>query len=145
MTTRRHRHPSPHRIADELCDPVPAEVVVQARAAFTMRAPGPLAPLVFDSADTQDGATDERTLRFADRSVTVEVLVAQTEPHRTIIGHVDPPPLLLELDLQGADGTIIATAADGDFRFESVPHGPTRLRLRRHDQPVPLCTDWFTT
>ncbi len=130
---------------DEGPDPVPAAVLAQAKAAFRRRLAGELATLVFDSVVDDVSSSAEHRLRFEHPHEQVEVLVLPTDGECNLRGRVEPAPVLVELELEGADVALVVEAPTGDFAFDRVPRGLKRMILVGPPGSEPVHTDWFRT
>jgi hypothetical protein len=117
-------------VAAEL-DPLPADVLASASAAFALRTlDEELAELVADSLDTlaaTRGPSAVRLLSFQSGTFALELEVSDDAGRRTLLGEVT-----------GAEGSVLVETpagsrevgidADGRFTVEDVPSGPVRLR-----------------
>ena len=137
MSRRRSRPARPAGLGDY--DPVPDDVVEQARAAYQTRSTGPVAAIVSDAADEHG----ERHVRFEHGGVRVDLHVAAAGTRWDLRGHLDPPQLRVELELEGSAVSVAEDAASGRFSFVGVPGGIMRLRLIAHEATDALTTDWF--
>jgi hypothetical protein len=136
VSRRRSR---PQWAAGGSVDPVPDEVVEQAKAAYWTRAPGPVAAIVSDTAEEFGG----RVVRFEHTGRRVELRLDAAAERWDLRGRVEPPQLRVELELDGAPVTVADDASGGRFAFEAVPPGVMRLRIVACEGAEPLLTDWF--
>ena len=134
---RRRPHPAP-ATGVEGSDPVPAEVVERAQAAFEARSTGPVAAVVSDVDD--HGA---RHLHFVHELARLDLRVAAAGTRRDLRGQVDPPQLRVELELEGSAITVTEDAASDRFGFAGVPGGIMRVRLFAREGAAPVATEWF--
>ncbi len=141
-------------------DPVPPEVLRDARAAYDLRAiDAELAALANDSVlDRQPagvrGAESPRSLRFEAPGLTVEVEVTALGPRRRLIGQLVPPSRA-RVTVRHSGGAVEVDADElGRFRADELPPGPVSLRcdLLAEDgegatgaiAPTgPVVTDWI--
>jgi len=121
---------------------VPDEVIERAKAAFGRRSTAPVARIVSDSSD-EDAQSGERRLRFEHGPVRVDLSVTAIGERRDVRGRVEPPQFRVELELDGSAVTVAKDATSGDFAFEAIPRGVTRLRLVSREGGDALTTDWF--
>jgi hypothetical protein len=130
-------------------DPVPAEVTDFAKAALGWRRlDAELAELLEDSvldeaaALTRGGGGRSLTFRSDDLTIDVEI----QDGH--LLGQLAPPPAAATVELQGEDGTVVASADTdglGRFRLELGGEGRFRLRVARRDPAAgPVETSWFS-
>jgi hypothetical protein len=134
------------RAAVQRFDPVPDEVVVAAKAAYTWRTiDEELAALTFDSlvddAVTGVRGSGPRALTFESDDVVIELEIVDSDHGRTLRGQVTGEVTDLELDTPG-DPAPVPLAMDelGRFSVMVAPTGPIRLRGRRGDRVV--TTSW---
>ena len=134
-------------------DPVPAELIQAAVAAFSWRtADAELAALAFDSLLDQPAdalvrsAGGPRLLSFQAGQLTIEVEVTSTGSSCELVGQLIPAQRAgLEIR-HGTRADRIAADYLGRFRAESVPAGPVSLYCR----PGPggpgaaVVTDWVS-
>ena len=133
-------------------DPVPAELIRAATAAFGWRSvDAELAELVFDSLlDQADaalvrGAGGPRLLQFRADLLTIEVEVTSTRSGCELVGQVFPAQWA-ELDIRhGAQVDHAAIDDLGRFRAEFVPGGPVSLRCwpASGGTGTAVVTDWI--
>jgi hypothetical protein len=126
-------------------DPVPERVVAHAKAAYLRRTGGELAALVFDSLVDEATDSDEHRLRFEHPREHVEVLVSPEDGECSLRGRVEPAPARVELELEGGRDALVGEATGGDFAFDRVPRGLTRMILVGPPGSKPVHTDWFRT
>jgi hypothetical protein len=134
------------RTALDDADPVPADAVTAAVAAFDLgRADAHLADLLFDSL-LDDALVTVRSAEVGDRTVTYTVgarrlSVELSAAARTLLGHLDPPAPA-EVTLMTAGGSTSARTDDlGRFHLPLRP-GSLRLRLALDDGT--FVTPWLT-
>ena len=137
-------------------DPVPPEVDEFARAALGWRRlDADLAELLADSALeseraalTRSGDAALRSVTFRASDLTIDVQVATDGDVRTVLGQLAPPPAEATVEVQVADGSLLATAESdslGRFRLVLPTGGRVRLRVLRHDPPsAPIETSWLS-
>ena len=122
-------------IAREL-EPVPPEIVAAAEASLTWRTvDDELAELAFDSllepgamAGTRGGA-GPRLLTFSAGERHVEVEVTTLDRHCRLVGQLVPPNAAA-VEVRAGVGTVTVQADEiGRFTAESIPAGPTSLRV----------------
>ena len=122
------------RVATE-ADPVPAQVLVAARAAFDLRAlEADLAELVADSRDSAAlvrGPSGRRQLAFAAGVVTLDVEVTADGPTRRLLGFAEGTtgPVTARSSLPGAEPVTVELDEVGRFLLDGLPAGPTRLSV----------------
>lgn len=132
-------------------DPVPAESVAAARAAFAWRTlDAELAQLAYDSLlDDRPlagvrGVATPRLLTFEAARLTLEVEAVGEGPERRLLGQLVPPqPGRVEVRHRGG---FVTTEADevGRFAFEGVLSGPVSLRCDPAAAGAgTVYTDWF--
>jgi hypothetical protein len=127
-------------------DRVPDTVVEQAKRAYGRRRMGSdLATLVFDSWVDEPAAAGEQWLRFEHPCEHVEVLVSPVNGECCLRGRAEPPPVRVELELEGEDVALVEEATGGDFAFDRVPHGLKRIIFVGPPGSDPVHTDWFRT
>jgi hypothetical protein len=133
-------------VLDEL-DPVPPEVLTEARALFGLRRlDEELAELVRDSAEDRGGLLavrgegDVRLISFETGPVTVEVQVTERGSVRDLVAQVTGTALV-GAEVETSAGRRDIPIEDSLFTVEDVPAGFLRLRLHtvagRH-----LVTSW---
>jgi hypothetical protein len=134
-------------------DPVPAELIQAATAAFGWRnVDAELAELVSDSLLDQPAAAlvrgggGARVLHFRAGSLTIEVEVTSTGSARDLVGQLFPAQRA-ELDIR--HGTRVHHAATDDlgrFRAQFAPAGPVSLYCRPASGGTQsaVVTDWIT-
>ena len=128
-------------------DPVPADVVAAARAAFITRTlDAELAELVFDSWVDEHAlagvraSSGSRMLTFDGAGLSVEVQVNQSAPSR-LVGQVVPPQQAT-VEVRQQRGSVTVAADDlGRFEADVVP-GPVSLRCRPAAGTA-IVTDWI--
>jgi hypothetical protein len=136
-------------------DPVPAEVTEFARAALGWRRlDAVLGELLSDSALEADSAAlvrsegDSRWLTFRAGDLAIDVEVRADGAARSLLGQLAPPPARATVEVQAADGAVIATAesdALGRFRLALDAGGRIRLRVSALDPPAPpVETSWLS-
>jgi len=133
-------------------DPLPAESVAAARAAFAWRTlDAELARLAYDSLLEDQplagvrGVGTPRLLTFEAAGLTVEVEAAGEGPERRLLGQLVPPqPGRVELRHRGGPATVEADGM-GRFAFPGVLPGPVSLRCDPASGAGTVCTDWFLT
>ncbi len=137
-------------------DAVPPEVTKFAKAALGWRRlDADLAELLADSALETDAAALTRSeggagrwLTFRAADLAIDIMVETDGDASTLLGQLAPPPASAGVELQAADGTVIATVdADtlGRFRMMLDARGRVRLRVLRRDPPgVPVETSWLS-
>lgn len=133
-------------------DPVPAEVIQAATAAFTWRnVDAELAELEFDSLLDQPeaalvrGPGGPRLLHFRAGLLTIEVEVTSSRSARELTGQVFPvQPAELEIR-HGTQVNRVAVDDLGRFRAEFVPAGPVSLHWRPASggAGTAVVTDWL--
>ena len=131
-------------------DPVPAEAVAAARAAFLWRTiDAELGQLTYDSSDddkllagvrsTVSGSA--RLLTFESPTLTVEVEAVAVGERRRLIGQLVPPQTgLIEVRHSGGSVTVEADQL-GRFTAENLSAGPISLRCRTASGAT-VTTDW---
>jgi hypothetical protein len=134
-------------------DPVPAELIQAATAAFGWRdADAELAELVSDSLLDQPAAAlvrgegGARVLHFRAGPLTIEVQVTSTGSERELVGQLFPAQRA-ELDIRhGARVNHAATDDLGRFRAQLVTGGPVSLYCRAAPGGAQnaVVTDWIT-
>jgi hypothetical protein len=128
-------------------DPVPADVVTGARAAFIARdLDRELTALVYDSAVDESpvlmrGDT-ARSLSFATERLRFE-LELHVDPARIVGQLVPSAPVALDLELNGAVVATTATDDLGRFRFDDVPTGHLSIVCRTGPGGRAVCTVEF--
>jgi hypothetical protein len=155
-------HDSHDELLDELrsvvsrVDPVPAEVTEFAKAALGWRRlDADLAELLADSALetesaslTRSGGSAARRLTFRAADLAIDVEVQTDGATRTVLGQLAPPPAGATVEVQAADGSVVATAETdslGRFRLTLEAGGRVRLRVLRNDPPAgPVETSWLS-
>jgi len=120
-------------------DPVPRDVSEFARAALGWRRlDAELAELLTDSAVEADSAAlvrsedGTRWLTFRSTELAIDVEVLANGDGRLLLGQLAPPPESATVEVQSADGTVVASAesdALGRFRFALESGGTVRLRV----------------
>lgn len=131
-------------VPGEAPEDVPKEVVEQAKAAFSRRAQGEVAVLVWDSlVDDQAPASDHR-LRFQRPDVQIDLRILTGQDSSTIEGKVQPPgPAGVELQSDHGDVLRRGDVTDGTFTLERITPGVVRVCLQVSPPPTSVCTDWF--
>ena len=131
-------------------EPVPSEVVRQAKAAYMWRdVAASIALLEYDSAVDDDGlarvrgTASERVLRFAGPGATVHLSVI--DGGQRLVGRLDPAAAGT-VELRHPDGAITAEVDHlGRFLFETSPRGSVSLRCTPRDAGTPsVKTEWVT-
>jgi hypothetical protein len=113
-------------------DPVPEEVTDLARAALGFVSDISRAELVFDSWTEETNAVrstepDRRVLEFTGGDHTVEIEVDQTR-RPVASGQIEPPGRYeVVVETPAGPAGRVQTGASGEFVFDEVPPGPTRL------------------
>ena len=138
------------REATGQADPLPAESVAAARAAFAWRTlDAELARLAYDSLLDDEllsgvrGVGTPRLLTFEAAHLTVEVEAVAEGSERRLLGQLVPPqPGRVQLRHRGGLETVEADGM-GRFAFGGVLPGPVSLRCDPAAGTV--CTDWFLT
>jgi hypothetical protein len=148
----------PDRLCQELdaviarLDPVPAEVVRAAHAAFGLRTvDAELAAIVNDWLLDRPlagvrGAEGPRSLTFEAPGLTVEVEVTVVGPRRRLIGQL-VPACLATVTVRHSGGVLQVDADElGRFRADDLPPGPASLRcdLAGDRDGGPVVTAWVT-
>jgi hypothetical protein len=131
-------------------DPVPADVVSEARASVELRSiDDELAWLVYDSVTDDDllagvrsGARTGRQLSFEGDDLVLEMEMSGA---RYLVGQVVPPQLAV-VELRHRGGTTpVETDELGCFHFPSVPEGPVSFRCCPAEPPAhSVATSWIT-
>jgi hypothetical protein len=136
-------------------DPVPSELVAQAKGAFTWRTIDDelqmLAELAYDSAVDDDlvgvrGGGGPRMLAFERDEVVIEVEVTTERGRRRLVGQVSGAAVA-EVVLESGSGQHTAVACDelGQFATDAMPAGPFRVVVTlAGDPPRLLRGDWVT-
>jgi hypothetical protein len=131
-------------------DPVPADVLAEAKAAFALSiVEGELALEVSDATgDPTDDpsrpgrSADVSEFVFSSGDVRLRVQVARAEALVTIRGQLHPHGTGAVV----ADSPSSSSSSDldelGRFVFDGLPVGPARLRLSPSGRPA-FATDWF--
>jgi hypothetical protein len=115
-------------------DPVPPEVLRDARAAYDLRTiDAELATLANDSVlDRQPagvrGAEGPRSLTFEAPGLTVEVEVTVLGPRRRLIGQLVPPSRAKVTVRHGGGAVEVDADELGRFRADDLPSGRVSLR-----------------
>jgi hypothetical protein len=129
----------------DIVESVPDEVVVAARAAFSLRAFDlELWELVHDSlaqelVGVRGDEAEARLLSFVNERISMDVeLVAGSS---TVIGHVTPPTVaVVEIEADDAARTVTVATVDELGRFRAaIGHGTFRFRVVGD-----LVTPWIT-
>lgn len=129
------------RLAAQVHDPVPADVLVAARGAFALRTlDEELADLLFDSLLDEDlvgvRGSGPRQLSFAADELAIDVDVDE----HGIVGQLAGPGAA-GVELQTPDASVGAEVDDlGRFFLDRLPVGPFRLRIDLGDRRV--TTEW---
>jgi len=133
-------------------DPVPAELIQAAKAAFGWRSvDAELAELVSDSlldeagAALVRGAGGPRLLHFRSGLLTIEIEVTRTRSACELVGQIFPAQPA-ELDIRHGAHVDRARVDDlGRFRAEFVPAGPVSLYCRPASggTGIAVVTDWI--
>jgi hypothetical protein len=137
-------------ILDRL-DPVPPQVVVEARALFGLRRlDEELAELVRDTAESSGsgvlvvrGEGDVRLISFETGPVTVELQVTERGPARDLVAQVTGTTVV-EAEVETAAGRRTVPLEDSLFTADGVPSVLLRLRLRTATGRD-LVTSWVRT
>jgi hypothetical protein len=131
-------------------DPVPAEVVTEARALFGLRRlDEELAELVRDSAEDRGGLLvvrgegDVRLISFETGPVTVELQVTERGTARDLVAQV-MGTALARAEVETSAGRREVPVEDSLFSVDGVPAGLLRLRLRTA-AGRDLVTSWVRT
>ncbi|HEV7656016.1 MAG TPA: hypothetical protein VGP36_14975 [Mycobacteriales bacterium] len=131
-------------------DPVPDQVVVEARALFGLRRlDEELAELVRDSAEDRGGLLvvrgegDVRLISFETGPVTVELQVTERGTARDLVAQVSGTAVT-GAEVETAAGRRHVPVEDSLFTVDSVPAGLLRLRLHT-DTGRDLVTSWVRT
>ena len=139
-------------------DPVPLELLEQARRAFCWRTvDAELAELSFDSLVDRDAAMsvragtdldlEPRMLGFGavvdGEDLSIELEVTSSGGASCLVGQLWPAGAE-EVDVETGTGDIATVPIDdlGRFVVEPVPQGPVRLRIRHRDRVVQ--TTWVS-
>ncbi len=134
-------------------DPVPPELVEQAKGAFTWRTIddelAALAELAYDSAVDDDlagvrGGGGPRMLSFELDDVAIEVEVVSERDRRRIVGQVSGAPAAeVVIETGGGQRTLVACDDLGQFASRDVPRGPFRVVVTMAtDPPRTVRGDW---
>jgi hypothetical protein len=131
-------------------DPVPENVVVEARALFGLRRlDEQLAELVRDSAEDRGGVLvvrgegDVRLITFETGPVTVELQVTERGPARDLVVQVSGTAVL-GAEVETSAGKRHVPVEDSLFTVDGVPAGLLRLRLHTAGGRD-LVTSWVKT
>jgi hypothetical protein len=132
-------------------DPVPPQVVVEARALFGLRRlDEELAELVRDTADSSGsgvlvvrGEGDVRLISFETGPVTVELQVTERGPARDLVAQVSGCAVV-DAEVETSAGRRQVTVEDSLFTVDGVPAGLLRLRLYTAEGRD-LVTSWVKT
>jgi hypothetical protein len=131
-------------------DPVPENVVVEARALFGLRRlDEQLAELVRDSAEDRGGVLvvrgegDVRLISFETGPVTVELQVTERGPARDLVAQVSGTAVL-GAEVETSAGKRQVPVEDSLFTVDGVPAGLLRLRLHTAGGRD-LVTSWVKT
>jgi len=137
-------------------DPTPPEVTEFAKAALGWRRlDADLAELLADSALetestalTRSGGASTRWLTFRGADLAIDVEVNAEGTARALLGQLAPAPVAATVEVQSADGTVVASVATdalGRFRIRLDSGGRVRLRVLRTDPPgPPVETSWLS-
>jgi hypothetical protein len=137
-------------------DPAPPEVAEFAKAAIGWRRlDADLAELLADSALetesaalTRSGASLARSLTFRAADLAIDVEIRADGESRILLGQLAPPPAAATVEVQGDDGSVVASVeadALGRFRVTLEAGGRLRLRVLRRDPPgTPVETSWLS-
>jgi hypothetical protein len=132
-------------------DPVPPEVLRDARAAWELRSlDAQLAAIANDSLlDRQLGgvraAEGARSLTFQAPGLTVEVEVTVVGDRRRLIGQLAPPGRATVTVRHGGGAVVVEADELGRFRADDLPAGPASLRCEPVGDGVgggPVMTCW---
>jgi hypothetical protein len=123
----------------------PPEVVDQAKGAFSARAIGDLASLVFDSLIDGHGSPEDHVMRFEHTRVSIEVHVSYTEQNTGIHGVIEGlRARRAALHLGDGDLAMVTDVEDsGRFGFQPVGHGLVKLSFEDAVNGPTMWTDWF--
>lgn len=132
-------------------DPVPPQVVIEARALFGLRRlDAELAELVRDTAESSGagvlvvrGEGDVRLISFETGPVTVELQVTERGPARDLVAQVTGTTVV-EAEVETAAGRRTVPIEDSLFTADGMPSGLLRLRLRTATGRD-LVTSWVRT
>jgi hypothetical protein len=131
-------------------DPVPPQVVVEARALLGLRRlDEELAELVRDSAEDRGGLLavrgegDVRLISFETGPVTVELQVTERGPVRDLVAQVSGTAVV-SAEVETSTGRRGVPVEDSLFTVEDVPAGLLRLRLHTA-AGRDLVTSWVRT
>ena len=125
-------------------EPVPGEVVEQARSAFNVSRSGELAELVEDTLVDKHHPAGDHLLRFQHRSVKIQARVRAGEDGPTLGGEIRPrTAVVVESESYRQDQKIVAQACDGTFGFGPLGPGLIRLRISAPGLSALVRTDWF--
>jgi hypothetical protein len=134
-------------------DPVPPELVEQAKGFFTWRTIDDeltaLAELAYDSVVDDDlvgvrGGGGPRMLSFEVDDIAIEVELSSERDQRRVVGQVSGAPVA-ELAIETGDGgrTIVACDELGQFATGEVPRGSFRVVVKlATDPPRTVRGDW---
>jgi hypothetical protein len=137
-------------------DPVPPAVTEFAQAALGWRRlDADLAELLADSALetestslTRSGGAGGRWLMFRAADLSIDVEIRAEGDAQLFLGQLEPAPSAATVELQAADGSVIATTetdALGRFRLTLEAAGRVRLRVLRTDPAAPpVETSWLS-
>jgi hypothetical protein len=140
------------RVAAEVHDPVPAEVVAAARASLTwLTIDAELAELAFDSSVDESPvlvrgpSSDEQQLTFETDRVAVDLQVTGHGASRRIIGQLAPAGVA-EIELRTGSVEVIRVTSDelGRVPAVDVPAGSLSLRIQFAGEDTAVVTDWVT-
>lgn len=124
-------------------EPLPDHVTIEAKAAFSRKAVGELAALVFDSLVDGEDTPESHQLRFESEHFHVHVDVSVRPADVVLAGRTVPPvPGRFELIIDGTDLRFISDSSDGKFSFGPIGHGLVRLSFIPEPGPKTQ-TDWF--
>jgi hypothetical protein len=130
-------------------DPVPFDVLRQARSSFAWRdLAAEIALLEFDSAIDDDGLVRVRALpsarRLYFRTGQLVVSLEVHQPQRKVVGRIEPAgSVTLELRHQGGS-SVVDSDRYGYFAFDHLPPGAISLRWQPTGQDRVVETEWVT-
>lgn len=140
------------RVAAEVHDPVPPEVVAAARASLTwLTIDAELAELAFDSSVddspvlVRGPVSDEQQLTFETERVAIDLQVTGHGASRRIIGQLAPAGVA-EIELRTGSIEVIRVTSDelGRVPAVDIPAGSLSLRIQFAGEATAVVTDWVT-